>query len=237
MTTSRSSNSRQKVTLVIFIIIIAIVGWQVYALFKSDTPAAPPPPKPAIKAAAPQGTPPQMSGNIPPPAQTPPALPPALPKPPVLSSKELELIRLQKQTEERYIAAVNQLQMLKIEREIAETNRSIATARLEAATSEKAMAGLTQSSGYSQNITGPSSQPMVSAETLPSITANNYVVISVSYLQGKWSAVLGSQGKLYQIYIGDVLPDTEIKVVDINKSGVTLKIGEEKRKISLVPII
>ena len=234
MTTSRSSNSRQKVTLVIFIIIIAIVAWQVYALFKSDTPAAPPPPpKPAVKAGAPQGTPPQMSGNIPPPAQT----PPALPKPPVLSSKELELIRLQKQTEERYIAAVNQLQMLKIEREIAETNRSIATARLEAATSEKAMAGLTQSSGYTQNITGPSSQPMVSAETLPSITANNYVVISVSYLQGKWSAVLGSQGKLYQIYIGDVLPDTEIKVVDINKSGVTLKIGEEKRKISLVPII
>lgn len=240
MTTSRSG-SRQKITVIVFIVVVAIIGWQAFSLFQESTP--PPSSSPSNQPAP--ATPPGSSTATP----TPPASPittspppaPVLPKPPLLSAKELELIKLQKQAEERYVAAVNQLQMLKIEREIAETNKSIADARLATATSEKEMAALAQNlSGFSQNLTtGPTPTAAPSPQDISSLAAGgNFAVISVSYIQGRWSAVLSAQNKLYQVFVGDILPDfNNIKVLEINKSGVTLKIGDEERKISLVPLI
>ena len=240
MTTSRSSGTRQKITVIVFIAVLAIIGWQVYSLFEESIPTAPPANQTA--AAAPKN-PSASSAPIAatPPGVTPPHSGPApvLPKPPILSAKELELIKLQRQAEERYVTAVNQLQMLKIEREIAETNKSIAAARLATATAEKEMATLAQPlSNFTQSITtNPSSTGPISQE-ISSAATGNFMVISVSYLQGRWSAVLSSQGKLYQVFVDDILPDNNnIKVLEINKSGVILKIGDEKRKISLVPLI
>jgi hypothetical protein len=239
MTTSRSSGTRQKITVIVFIAVLAIVGWQVYSLFEESIPT--PPASPTAAANNPTAAPSlKAAAATSPPGITPPAAAaPVLPKPPVLSAKELELIKLQRQAEERYVAAVSQLQMLKIEREIAETNKSIAAARLATATAEKDMAKLAQPLGnFSQNLTtNPTSGPS-QPEISNLVAAGNFMVISVAYLQGRWSAVLSNQGKLYQIFVGDILPDNNnVKVLEINKSGVTLKIGDETRKISLVPLI
>jgi type IV pilus biogenesis protein PilP len=237
--------TRQKITMALLLIVIILIIWQLFSLFHENNATS--------SNHAVMANNKKMSGTNTTPTEPHVPQPAPLPKPPVVSEQEKELIKLQKQTEEKYINALSQLQMLKVERDIAETNKAIVTAKLDTATAEKNMANLLQpnisSASYAQGLANPSSIPpstpslppannssATAQNSAPTVT-NNYLVISVSLLQGKWNAVLGSQGKLYQVYIGDILPDDKAQVVDIDKSGVTLKYGDEKRKISLVPII
>jgi type IV pilus biogenesis protein PilP len=65
----------------------------------------------------------------------------------------------------------------------------------------------------------------------------SYVVISVSMQMNRWTAVLGYQGKLYNVSVGDVLPMDGWSVQSISREGVILKKDNDTRKISLVPAI
>jgi hypothetical protein len=262
--------TKQKVTVGAFLVVVLIIIWQVMGLFGSDTPtptAAIQPVKPqaTMNANSPSGTPGASSPVRPAPnAPNAPQINPAQPglvegqprQAPIML--ENQMLELQKKTEEKYVEQLNQLQMLKVQREIAETNQAIASARLATVTAEKNVSDL---------LTRPTPQPMAQQPTLPPppasygnalgtpaqtqplppiptegiqppVAPQDYSVISVSMQLGRWSAVIGNQGKLYNVSIGDVLPDDGSIVSSIDKNGVVLTNKKGKRqRVSLVTSI
>lgn len=237
--------TRQKVTGGILVVVVLIVLWQIIGLFGggSGTPSVPP------TTASTPGTP-----TVPAPQTTP--KPAQLPKQEGVSQRELELMKLQQETQAKYIEALNELQMLRVTREIAETNQAISTAKLNSITAQKKIVDLlvepTPQVGpvdYARGLVAPvSSGATVTARPTGTTTTTatsapvmqpevNYTAISVSQLQNKWNAVLGYQGALYNVMVGDVLPPDGSKVVSIDKTGVILEKDGAKKKISLVPII
>lgn len=246
-------STRQKLTAGVFLVILAFLGWQVYGLFGGGSSSPSPAPAPtAAVSANPTGAPPTTPGMMTPTAAT-------LNKPPVAPTTEREqaLLLLQQQTEAKYIEAVNELQMLKIERDIAETNKAIMAAKFDTISSQKRIIELfkpaaspTSEPNY-QGLVGappgtvaknpaPSAQVTQTTTTVQATQATpdvNYVVISVSQLQGRWSAVLGAQGNLYSVFLGDILPPDRSRVVYIDRSGVVVERNGIRKKFSLVPIL
>jgi hypothetical protein len=183
-------------------------------------------------------------------------------------SMDNQILELQKKTEEKYVDQLNQLQMLRVQREIAETNQAIASARLATVTAEKNVSDLLTkpsqpilplqqqqlpppqmpSGTYDNTALGgqPSTPPTTEVVPPPPATTVQiplppvevpYFVVSVSMQFGRWSAVLGYQGKLYNISVGDVLPVDRSVVASINKNGVVLVKGKKRRKISIITAI
>ena len=159
-------------------------------------------------------------------------------------------MQLQQETQAKYVAALNELQMLKVTLEIAETTKNIAAAKLDTVKNQKDTVDILSGprvpvspQGYAQGLEGPS-QTVTQTQTIqapkPLLVSSevNYTVVSVSQLRRKWNAVLGAQGSLYSVTVGDVLPADGSTVLSIDKSGVILggKDGQQK-KLSMVPII
>jgi hypothetical protein len=250
--------TRQKATAGIVVLIILIIVWQIVGLFGGDKNATPPtittPPPTSLPSKTPSNandtgakngsgmSAPQAQSAIPQPAQ--------VNQQQMSSQQQDELIRLQQETQQKYVAALNELQMLKLSQQIAETNKSIAAAKLATVTAEKGIVDLLTtpaapvetSASYSPGLispgsNAPSSVPTANNASQHPTAAVNYVVISVSKLLNKWSAVLGNQGKLYSIFVGDVLPADGSSVISIDRNGVILEKDGVRSKLSLVPII
>lgn len=239
MTTDRAQlpgggSSRQKIIAGIVLLVFAFLAWQIYGMFGGG--GSSPAPVMANGMNAPTMPSPQ-------PAQL-----PQVAKAP-LSDREKALMALQEATQAKYLEALNELQMLKVQKDIAETNKAIVTAKLETVTAQKNMVDLleppkpeaTQAS-YSQNLVNPTgaNAGVTPATTVgaPVQASDSYAAISVSHLQGRWNAVIGYQGKLMNVFIGDTLPADGSLVTNIDKSGVTLKLKDgNTKKISMVSII
>jgi type IV pilus biogenesis protein PilP len=226
-----SASSRQKVIVLVLVIVIAIILWQVVGLFRThSTPVAPAPTKATVNVQT--VTPKQL---LPPQAQTKPVAP--------LSPREVEMQRMQQEAQAKYLAALNELQMLRLNQSIAEANRAIMTAKLATVTAEKGIVDLlappTQvtTNTYAQGLVSPTSSSPTNVPPPIVTTDVKYTVISVTLLQSKWSAVIGYSGNLYHVSVGDILPPDGSTVVSISKSGVTLQKDGVRRRISLVPII
>lgn len=239
--------SRQIATAAVTAIIFLIVIWQVIGMLGGGSSA--PAPAPVAKGAGPAGTPPPaltpganpaMAGGMAPPPEEQQQVQPSNVRP-------SEFLAAQQEAQKNYLNALNQLQMLKIEKEIEETNQAIATAKLATASANKNIGDLlakpvapppppsayaNQLEGSAQLGGGPTSPPPAQP-----VEETSYIVISVSMEMNKWSAVIGNKGMLYNVSIGDVLPADGSTVVDINKDGVVLKKGNVKRKVSLVSSI
>jgi hypothetical protein len=230
-----SLNTRQKVTTVIFVIILLIVLWQVWGLFgnkvsKSEATLTP------VTAATSTGASAMAGGHGTPkstlliPTQTPP-----------MTQRELELMKMQQDTEAKYLAALNELELLKVSRQLAETNQAIMNARLSSVTSAKKIvelltpppAPVVTPQSYAQGLISPFAP--VKAQTTSEESL--YTAISVVQLRGKWSAVLGYKGTLFYASRGDVLPPDRSRVVRIDRTGVILERDGLRRKISMVPVI
>lgn len=263
-------SSRQKIIAVIVVIVVLIVIWQVIGLFSGGSSAPPPtitPVKTNMNAAAPSGA--AQPQNPPPAAAQGPGLP-LSPAPgatgmpqnqtPADQFREAtvglnpELADVQKETEQKYIDQLNQLQSLKIQREIAETNQAIAAAKLATVTAEKnvselltkpttppplPLTGIVPPSGTvimgPPAPTPPPSPPVTPVPPPP--PEIKYRVISIAMQLGRWSAVIESEGKLYNVMVGDILPPDNSRVVSINKNYVTLLKNKKTRMISMVPTI
>lgn len=237
-------DSRQKVIAVVFVLILLFLAWLVYGMFSSGSSSAPP----AIQSAT--SKPLNASGGGMP---TGPALPKApqpaeLPKQPApLTPRETQLLQMQQETEMKYLTALNELQMLKIERDIAETNKAIAAAKFDTVTAQKNTLNLLKPpapvptpASYAQGLVSPTGAAVGPPQGMirpPSEPEANYTVISVSFLRQQWNAVIGYQGNLYSVHIGDILPVDGSRVVRIDKSGLILEKNGIERKISMVPII
>ncbi len=222
--TGSSNNPRQKIIAGAVVLVVFFLIWQIYGMFSgggtapatttAQQPVIPPPPKAAELVAKPSAQ---------------------------LTPAEIEMARVQDEMQSKYTAALNELQQLKVSQQIAEANQAIMTAKLATVTAEKNIVevvskAVPQVAG--NYIPGISAQPQDKQATAPVATlAVNYSVISVSQLQYKWHAVLGYNGNLYNVTVGDILPPDGSKVVSINKSGVELDKDGVTKKVSLVPII
>lgn len=236
------SGSRKKmITIGAFVVVIGVIGWQVMGLMGGGSSA----PGPAPSAS-------QASSGMPGPGSAPQMVTPKQvdnPPAPALTEREQELMRLQQQTEAKYLAALNELQMLKIEKEIATTNKDIATARLDTITAQKNVVDLLSPAAVNPNYAGTLTTPTTSGSGGQVVTSTGgattgglpqeitYTVISVTQLESKWAAVLGYQGTLYQVSVGDILPPDGSKVISIDKTSVVVEKDGAQKKISLVPII
>ena len=245
-------NQKQKLTIAIFMIVIIVIIWQAWGLFGGSSGSSEPTPSStALQHPA------TATGHIPG-ENMPSSSQPIQPNTAQLmsnqrnsqiSSREAELLQLQRETQAKYLAAINELQMLRIQKEIAETNQAIVKAKLDTVTAQKGIVDLfvkpatpsINAGAYASGLVSPvGSGSMVATPVLPGTEAAppSYVVLSVSYLMNKWHAVIGYQGKLYMVSVGDVLPVDGSIVVSINKSGIMLATKEgPKRKISLVQSI
>lgn len=238
---SSGMNTRQKVTVGVFLVVLLIIIWQVWGMFGGDST---PPAITAAKPGTPGAMPLQPAMQTPQPAQL-------TQKPEPLSQREIELMKAQQELQAKYVAALNELQMLKISRDIAETTQAIAAAKLATVTAQKNVVDLLTpkpaptpppAAAYGPALVGPTGGQ--AGATPPSLTPPpapeaeiNYTVVSVSLLQYKWSAVIGQGGNLYNVSVGDILPPDRSKVVSINKAGVVLERNGVRKKVSLVPII
>lgn len=258
-------SNRQKVIAVIVIIVMLIIGWQIMALFSGGTPPTAeitPAAKPQMSSAPPANAP---AGETPaPPAGQPTegALPAeaGAPAPPPPSGQlqqatvdlTPQLVEVQKESEQKYIDQLNQLQNLKIEREIAETNQAIAVAKLATVTAEKNVSDLltkpeTPPPGTIVGpilpavITPPPPPPPptteVKVELPPPPPEIIYNVTSVALQLGRWSAILSHEGKLYNVTVGDILPPDGSKVIEINNRFVVLQLKGKRKTIGMVTSI
>lgn len=230
---------RTIITAVALVLVVIFLIYQVYGLIGGGGSAPTPPPK-TVKpmAAASPMMQPQPALITPQHA--------SLPKQQPVSQREIELMQMQQQMEVKYIQVVNELQMLKLSREIAETNQAIVAAKLATITAQKNILNLlrpappeVQPAPY--RVITPTATPTAQPKTSPPISPIqpevNYSVISVSKLQNRWSAVIGYQNDLYHVSVGDILPPDQSKVLTINKSGIMLEKNGVKRLISMVPMI
>jgi len=247
-------STRQKAIAGLMVVIVLIIIWQLIGLFGGGkktvttptnkamptvkTPTMTNTPTAGAMSPSPAGGSMQLQQMTPQPAQ--------LTQTPTagVTQREAELIKMQEETQAKYIAALNELQMLKVARDIAEANQAIMTAKLATVASEKKIidmlspiaGGVGTPAGYAKNLVSPVPAGAPPAPGISQLEAS-YTVISVSQLQYKWSAVLGHKGSLYNVHVGDILPQDNSKVVNIDKSGVELEKDGVKTKISLVPII
>ncbi len=237
--------SRQKITMAVIALILSVLIWQLKGLFSDQATTSASPtstsPSPATQSVLTQTGQPQQA---PQPLQQ--VVQASMPKP-VISQRELELLQQQQQIEAKYVAALNELQMLRLEREIAETNKAIIDAKLGTVTAQKTIVDLlapppppqVAPGGYAQSLANNSGAVrQVPAGAIPPPPEEvSYTVVSISELNSRWNAVLGFQNNLYHVSIGDVLPADGSTVISINRSGVVLQKDGMRKKISLVPII
>lgn len=164
--------------------------------------------------------------------------------------REQELMKMQQETENKYIAALEQLQLLLVEKDIANANKDIAAANKSFVISKKdtlmaqkmivdtltppkpVFRPVVDSAPVRTNNAPPPKSPV--ANSAP----DTYSVVSVSYTRGKWVAVLATTaGKLYSVSVGDMLLDDGSKVLSIGRSGVTLDNKGTERKLPMVSVI
>lgn len=256
ITNGDASGMKQKVIVVALILIVAFLGWQVKSMLFGGGDSSTPAPKPATTAsskmmtnAAPQAG--QIAAGSPT-VNGQPAMPQAVTLPTAAAlppQSENELLRLQRETQSKLLESLNTLQMLKVQRDIAEMSQAIAAAKLATVTAEKNISDLltkpaapqvpisayTEKLGVSAPVGGPTEAGAPS--TTPTVSAASYVLLSVSMQFDKWSAVLGYQGKLLNVSVGDVLPTDGSVVTAINKDSITLEKDGKKAKLSLVSSI
>lgn len=248
MTTNRTQlatnmSNRQKIITVAVVIVVAILIWQVIGLFRGGSQTSMPVPH------APAGAPAAGAGPnaIAPPPQNIPQQAQLLQQQQQqpLSQREAELVKLQQETQAKYLSALNELQMLKVEKDIAETNKAIMAARLDTITAQKNIIDLLKpaetatASSYAPGLVNPVAAGASQTTTVtPTASQDVYIVLSVTKLQNRWSAVLGYQGKLFSVFEGDVLPIDGSKILTIDRSGVLLELKDgTRKKVSMVPII
>ena len=226
-------STRQKVTAGVFVVIVIVLLWQLPGLLGGGGDETITPSPTQIAATGPQATP----------------VPAPLPKP-EMSEREKALLQQQKEMEAKYIAAVNELQMLKLQRDIVETSKAIADAKLGLVTAQKNIVTLLEPppppsvapGGYAQGLSGGPVSVVPGQEQAPPTTVKqtqevSYTVVSISQLKSQWNAVLGYQTNLYRVSIGDTLPADGSTVISIDQSGVILEKDGTRKKVSLVPVI
>jgi len=235
--------ARQKVSAVIFLLIIIVILWQVIGLFRGKKETTDiTPTSPTATTTMPKSAPPAniSKGTTVPVTSAPPATAPtaALSEPaPVIAPPPTPLLMQQEQSQNKYISALNELQILKIQREIAETSQAIVAAKLATVTAEKdiseVLAPPPAPKSSMATLAAPSATPSSINVAPEAVSASSYTVQSVTMELDQWHAVMGYRGKLYNLSVGDVFPPDGSTVTAIDQQGVTLELGGTQHKVPL----
>lgn len=232
------TSHRQKGVAIAVVVVVLILIWQIIGIFRDQKPTPPP-----VKAPVTPGAQATQNTNTASPTGNDPE---ELTRAKIVN--EPSFIKMQKATEEKYVVKLNELEELRIQRQIAETNQAIAAAKLATVTAEKDISDLLTKpnapsvppSVYSEQLVNPSTtvQQNATENIPPPVTSPiaDYTLISVSMQLRKWSAVIGFQGRLITVNIGDSLPDSSV-VVNIDKNSVVIRKDGETKRISIVSSI
>jgi hypothetical protein len=246
------TTSRQKVIIAVMVIVVLIIAWQIIGLMGNGSTSAPPAIQAVVKmdAAKPSNKSSNMTNqsNI------------ALsntqkPSPEPLADDSLrqgsivndpQFNRLQRITEEKYVGKLNELEELRIQRQIAETNQAITAAKLATITAEKDIGDLLTKpsspgvSYSSQSVRtsvdlGPMGAESVQTPAAPPPPQElaPYKLMSVSMLLNKWTAIVSLLDTMFSVGIGDTLPPDGSVVTGITKNSMTLKKEGKYRKVSI----
>jgi len=180
------------------------------------------------------------------PSSPPPGVAPASHASPLLSKPSVDeappaptpYLAQQDQSQNRYVSAINDLQMLKIQREMAETSQAIIAAKLATVTAEKNISDLLSPDSMGSVSSGVKKGPPIPAGPPPTLelmnTRSAYTVQSVTMELDQWHAVLKYKQKLYDVTVGDTLPTDGSTVTAIDQKGVTLELNDMKQRIPAV---
>jgi hypothetical protein len=173
-------------------------------------------------------------------------IPPPPPAAKVLTPEEQQAMKVQQENQARYIDALNTLQMLKVQKDIADANKDIMKAKEDMITSEHKIVDMLKpvqttnptafidSGGHAVS---PSSSAPSSMMNSNSGGNNEISVVSITNLQGRWKAVLSTGSRLISVSIGDELADDHSTVIGIDRSGITLEKQGVKRKVMMASVI
>lgn len=208
-----SMNTKQKVTIGVFVIIIGVVIWQAMSLFGGGS-VTPPPNQVAVA-------------------------PMVIPKPaPVVKDQVVQVAAVDQQMQQhqaQYLEMLNQAQMLKAQQDLAEVNQKIVAAQASTVADQvKIVSLLSPSDNKNMPTSGAppaNGQPPQSPEASK---ADDYGVVSISQLQNKWGAVISYASSFYTIHTGDILPPDGSTIISIDRTGVVLEKDGMRRKISMV---
>lgn len=183
-----------------------------------------------------------------------PAAPAAAPMPPspkpetwqmvsLSPQQEADIAKIQQDTQVKYLQSVNELQLMKLNREISEVNQNIMASKLATITTQKNIVDLLSKPqetpganppGGAAHAAGTPPPPPVAVQPPPPVEAN-YKVASVTQLMGQWNAVLTLQTKIFSVAVGDVLPPDGSTVIAIGRYGVVLEKGGVQRRVLVNP--
>ena len=163
------------------------------------------------------------------------------------TEREAQLMRMQQETQVKYVDALNELQMLKINAEIAATTKNIAKSKEDVVTSQVKMLELLKEANP-KPIAAPVQvvntqlppQGLRPSEPPPPpapVIGDSYSVVTVTKIRGHWTAVITGANNLYSVSVGDVLADDGSTVKSINRTGVVLEKGNVTKTLSMNAII
>jgi hypothetical protein len=217
-------DGKQKVKLIALIVVLLIVVWQLSSLFGSSGSRTPAIKKQSMIA-------PQVSER------------PGVIKKESLPKLSAEATNNTSKSQRNYIDALNKLQMLQVEQKILTTKESISQAKLSIATTEKNLMELNAPppipapipvATYAKHLVNPAgNQPSFH---IIDNSNNRYKLLYVANVSGAWQAIIGNQGKLYNVTIGTALPNGS-RIATITDTTVTLENGNTRKTISITPVI
>lgn len=225
----------QKIVVVLVLMTVLFVIWEMIGLYHGGKNASTflSPSQPAVAATVPTPKVAVQPSNPPNPVAAPSRVPVAQVKP-EQSRPEAQmvppasiLLTQQEQVQSKYVSALNELQMLKIQKEIAETSQAIVAAKLATVAAEKSITNILSEADLGKN-PPPKSEPVV-----PLSEAGGYSVQSVSMEQDQWHALVKFKDKLYSVTVGDMLPPDRSLVKAIDQKGVILDTGGLEQRIPL----
>lgn len=221
-------DTRQKIVAGVVAVVVLIILYNVWGMFSSG--------KSTPSATRPATTQP-IAMQAPVVQQPKPTPTEQVPQPVAVSAEDQALMQKQREAEAMYIQALNNLQILRINANIAEQNKKIQSSKLDAVTSEKKIIDLLSAAQPQPNYSQTIEQPQPSKPTVPLTPEVNYSVVSITQTHDVWSAVIGAGGTLYHVKVGDILPADGSQVVEITRTSVTLQKDGAKRRVNLVAII
>ncbi|MDR3490514.1 MAG: hypothetical protein P4M12_00560 [Gammaproteobacteria bacterium] len=262
--------NKQKIIIVAVLVIVFIIIWQASSLFSGGSTPAPAAPAPVAPTPMSPGAPTPLTPTTPRPAMGnagPGAAMPASISSPTQGSAatqaqiapsqavqiDPEQLQKQRENEKKYIQAVNDLQMLKIQKEIADTNLAITNSKLDTITSEKKLSDLlvgpvhppVAEGMYVNNLVAPAIRGQSKSSAADAGMDVSYVVLSVSKKDNQWGAVIANivekvsenvvkkQETLFSVTVGENLPPDGSLVVSIDKNGVVLQKDGVRRRLQI----
>lgn len=134
---------------------------------------------------------------------------------------------------------MDQLKQLQLTQKIEALKQSIAQARLNQLQTNKDITTLIsppEPEKIVEKATAVSNDNTDATASEPEVIVEEFKLLYVANEENSWQAVLGLNGKFYNISIGTTLPDGRT-VVSIGGTSVDLTDGETKTTLSITPVI